>query len=142
MSWDQAKITLSPRSKGCYLITDDIVKGIPQIKDYEFGILNLFLQHTSAAITINENWDPDVRSDLDSSLDRIVPEGDYYLHVDEGPDDSVSHIKSSTIGVSLSIPITNGKLGLGTWQGIYLCEFRKYRHSRNIIATVNGQKKK
>lgn len=141
MSWDQTKFTLSPKSKGCYLITDDVIRSVPQIKDYEMGILNLFLQHTSAALSINENWDPDARTDLDKSLDRIAPEGDFYLHDAEGPDDSVLHIKSSTIGVSLSIPITNGRLSLGQWQGIYLCEFRRYRHSRTIVATINGKKK-
>lgn len=140
-SWDQAKFALSPRKKGLYLITDEVVRNVPQIKQYEIGILHLFLQHTSAGLTLNENCDPDVRADLTSSLDRVAPEGDFYIHADEGPDDMPGHVKSSVVGVSLSIPISNGRLALGTWQGIYLCEFRTYQHTRRIIATINGTKK-
>lgn len=140
-SWDQTTFSLAPRNKGCYLVTDEVYQKVPQIRDYEIGILNLFLQHTSAGLTLNENCDPDVRADMNTALDRIAPEGDHYIHADEGPDDMPGHIKSSTIGVSLSIPITNGKLNTGTWQGIWLCEFRTYKHSRRIVATINGKKK-
>ncbi|CUM63052.1 uncharacterized protein PRCAT00000615001 [Priceomyces carsonii] len=140
-SWEQAKFSLSPRSKGSYLITNDVLNNVPQIRDYEIGVLHLFITHTSAALTLNENCDPDVREDMTSSFDRLVPEGDYYIHDAEGPDDMPSHVKSALVGVSLSIPITNGRLNLGTWQGIYLLEFRAYRHSRKIIATINGLKK-
>lgn len=140
-SWDQVKFTLSSRTKGSYLITDEILSHVPQVKNYEVGFLHLFLQHTSAGLTLNENCDPDVREDMTSSLDRMVPEGDFYIHADEGPDDMPGHVKSSTIGVSLQVPISNGRLSLGTWQGIYLCEFRNYRHSRKIVATINGMKK-
>lgn len=141
MSWEQTKFTLAARSKGSYLVTDEVLRNLPQIKDYEVGILHLFLQHTSAGLTLNENCDPDVRTDMTSSLDRMVPEGDFYIHADEGPDDMPGHVKSSTIGVSLSIPISNGRLATGTWQGIWLCEFRTYRHSRRIVATINGKKR-
>lgn len=142
MSWDQVKFSLAPRAKGSYLITDEVLNKVPQIKDYEVGVLHLFLQHTLAGLTLNENCDPDVREDLTNALDRIAPEGDLYIHVDEGPDDMPGHVKSTTVGVSLSIPITNGRLAVGTWQGIYLCEFRTYRHTRRIVATINGQKRK
>lgn len=140
MSWDQVKFSLAPRAKGSYLITEEVLKAVPQIKEYEVGILHLFTQHTSCGLTLNENWDPDVRADMTSSFDRIVPEGNFYIHSDEGPDDMPGHVKSTLAGVSLSIPITNGKLALGTWQGIYLCEFRTYRHTRKLVATINGKK--
>lgn len=141
MSWEQTKFTLAARSQGCYLITDDVIRNVPQIKEYKVGLLHLFLQHTSAGLTLNENCDPDVRVDMTLSLNRMVPEGDFYIHADEGPDDMPGHVKSSTIGVSLTIPISNGRLATGTWQGIYLCEFRKYQHRRTIVATLQGQKK-
>ena len=99
-------------------------------------MLFLFIQHTSAALTVNENYDPDVRKDMDMALDTIVPENLNWIHTDEGPDDSVSHTKSSLVGSSISIPITNGELSLGTWQGIYLTEFRYAAHSRRIVATI------
>lgn len=140
-SWDQVKISLSPRSKGSYLITNEVLLKVPQIKDYKIGNLNLFLQHTSAGLTLNENCDPDVREDLTAAFDRIAPEGDFYIHADEGPDDMPGHVKASTMGVSLDIPISNGALATGTWQGIYLCEFRTYQHTRKIVATINGLKK-
>lgn len=141
MSWDQTTFTLAARSKGCYLITADVLKNVPQIKEYKVGLLHLFLQHTSAGLTLNENCDPDVREDMTSSLDRMVPEGDFYIHADEGPDDMPGHVKSSTVGVSLTIPILNGRLAVGTWQGVYLCEFRKYQHRRTIVATIQGEKR-
>ncbi|CAK9438652.1 uncharacterized protein LODBEIA_P28760 [Lodderomyces beijingensis] len=140
-SWDQVTFSLSPRSKGCYLITNEVLDKVPQIKQYEVGMLNLFLQHTSAGLTLNENCDPDVRADMNTSLDRVAPEGDFYIHADEGPDDMPGHVKSSVVGVSVDIPITNGRLNTGTWQGVYLCEFRTYRHTRRIVATLNGRKK-
>ncbi|ABN67469.1 conserved hypothetical protein [Scheffersomyces stipitis CBS 6054] len=140
-SWEQVRFTLTPRSKGTYLITDEVLGKLPQIKSYEVGILHLFLQHTSAAISLNENCDPDVRVDMNHALDRVAPEGNYYIHADEGPDDMPGHVKSTVVGVSLSIPISNGRLATGTWQGIYLLEFRAYRHARRIVATINGQKK-
>jgi len=120
-----------------HLVTDEIISQIqPGLKDITIGILHLFIQHTSAAITVNENYDRDVRKDMTMALDRIVPESLPWLHTDEGPDDSVSHTKTSIIGPSIQIPITNGRLNLGTWQGIYLAEFRTAKHSRRIVATI------
>ncbi|KAJ8596969.1 hypothetical protein M405DRAFT_38031 [Rhizopogon salebrosus TDB-379] len=132
MGW-QTIFTLPQRSKGCHLITDEVCAQIaPGIKDVKAGMLFLFIQHTSAALTINENYD----RDMDMALDNIVPESLNWMHTDEGPDDSVSHTKTSLIGATISIPITDGRLNLGTWQGIYLTEFRHAPHSRRIVATV------
>lgn len=120
-----------------YLVTDTVVSNIQDgLRDTQIGILHLFIQHTSAAITINENYDPDVRKDMSNALDRIVPESFPWLHTDEGPDDSVSHTKTSIIGPSIQIPITGGRLNLGTWQGIYLAEFREAAHTRTVVATI------
>ncbi|KAG2121010.1 uncharacterized protein F5147DRAFT_663997 [Suillus discolor] len=136
MGW-QKTFSLSQRSKGCHLVTDEVYAHItPGIKDVKVGMLFLFIQHTSAALTINENYDRDVRKDMDMALDNIVPESLNWKHTDEGPDDSVSHTKTSLIGATISIPITDGRLNLGTWQGIYLTEFRHAAHSRRIVATV------
>ena len=114
---------------------------MPEIRDVESGLLNIFLQHTSASITINENADPDVQADLDMSLSRIVPESLPYEHTLEGRDDMPAHVKSSIVGVSVTVPIANGKLALGTWQGIYLCEHRRVGHSRTVVMTMFGKKK-
>ncbi|CAH2353809.1 hypothetical protein CLIB1423_12S03400 [[Candida] railenensis] len=141
-SWDQTKFSLTPRSRGSYLITNEILRKVPQIHEYEIGQLHLFLQHSSAGLTLNENCDPDVREDMTNSLNRIVPEGDFYIHADEGPDDMPGHIKSTLVGTSLTIPISKGQLALGTWQGVWFCEFRDYEHTRKIVATINGMKKK
>ncbi|PAV22366.1 hypothetical protein PNOK_0232300 [Pyrrhoderma noxium] len=136
MPW-QKEFTLSRRGKGCYLVTDEVNNHIkPGLSNVKIGILYLFVKHTSCAITVNENYDPDVRKDMDMALDKIVPESLNWQHVDEGPDDSVSHTKSSIIGTSLQIPITDGRLNLGTWQGIYLTEFRHFPHSRQLVATI------
>ncbi|KAI0691333.1 hypothetical protein BC835DRAFT_1360770 [Cytidiella melzeri] len=136
MGW-QKTFTLGRRSKGCHLITNEVVSQIAEgLKDVQVGMLFLFIQHTSAALTINENCDPDVRKDMDMALDNIVPESLDWLHTDEGADDSVSHTKTSLVGATVSMPITNGRLNLGTWQGIYLTEFRHIAHSRRIVATI------
>lgn len=140
MSWEQTTFTLPAKSQGCYLITDEVVRNVPQIKDFKVGLLHLFLQHTSAGLTLNENCDPDVRHDMNEIFGALVPESDSYVHADEGADDMPGHAKSTVVGVSLSIPISNGRLALGTWQGIYLCEFRRYQHRRRIVATVQGAK--
>lgn len=139
-SWEQVTFTLNSRSKGCYLVTDEVLSNLPQLKDYKVGLLNLFIQHTSLGLTLNENFDSDVRSDMTDQLDAIVPEHDNYRHLDEGSDDMPSHIKSSLVGLSVCIPIANGRLKTGTWQGIWLTEFRRMRHSRRIVATINGLK--
>ena len=131
----QKEFSLQSRGRGCHLVTDEVLSHLGQLP--QSGLLNLFVLHTSCALSINENFDPDVRTDLAHAVDRIAPENpSLYLHTDEGPDDMPSHIKSSLIGVSLTIPIVGGRLRLGTWQGIYLCEFRNYGGSRRVVATV------
>ena len=123
--------------RGIHLITDRIVEELPPLP--QAGMLNLFIQHTSAGLTINENADPSVRDDLDKFFNQIAPEGkSYYTHTQEGPDDMPAHIKASLVGFSVQIPITNGRLNLGTWQGIYLCEFRNMGGNRKILATLIG----
>jgi secondary thiamine-phosphate synthase enzyme len=131
-------VTLPEYRRGFHLVTNEIIKQIPQLP--QNGVLHLFIQHTSAAITLNENADPSVRRDFESFFRRAVPDGaDYFTHTLEGDDDMTAHIKSSIIGQSVSIPIINSKLALGTWQGIYLCEFRDYGGKRRIIATCLGE---
>ncbi|KAF7306993.1 hypothetical protein MIND_00492100 [Mycena indigotica] len=134
----QKEFTLSRRGKGCHLVTQEVIREIqPGMKDVQIGMLFLFIKHTSASLTVNENYDPDVRADMDMALDSIVPEQTLpWRHTDEGLDDSVSHTKASLIGSSISLPITNGRLNLGTWQGIYLNEFRHLPHSRQVVATI------
>ena len=137
--WFQTKITLENYSRGFHIITDEILIKTPEIKKISFGLLNLFIQHTSASISINENSDPTVREDLESHFNKLIPENQmYYKHIFEGPDDMPAHIKSSILGSSLSIPITNGGLALGVWQGIYLCEHRNNADKRSILITMNG----
>ena len=134
----QTAFALGPRSRGCHLVTSDICRQLPTLP--QTGMLNLFVKHTSCALAINENADPDVRRDLAAVLDRMAPENaPYYTHTLEGPDDMPAHAKSVVCGVSLNIPISHGRLNLGTWQGIYLCEFRDYGGPRKIVATVWGE---
>ncbi|KAL2699274.1 hypothetical protein AAEP93_009249 [Penicillium crustosum] len=143
MSWSQKTFTLPARSRGSYLITDHVLQEVPEIRDYKVGMLNLFVQHTSCALSLNENWDDDVRADMSDALDRIAPmdkKGNLYRHSAEGEDDMPAHIKSALIGASVNIPITNGRLATGTWQGIWYLEFRTSRHSRKVVATIQGQK--
>jgi len=136
MTW-QKTFTLAEQSKGCHLVTEEILSQIAAgLNGVQIGMLFLFLQHTSAALTINENCDKDVRRDMNMALDTIVPETLNWQHTNEGPDDSVSHTKTSLVGTSISIPITGGRLNLGTWQGIYLTEFRHLPHSRKVVATI------
>ncbi len=137
--WLQKEITLKPRSKGFHLITDEILFSIPEIRQIKIGLANLLLKHTSASLTLNENADPDVRSDMKKYFDDIVPENKkYFEHTSEGADDMPAHIKTSILGNSITIPISNGKLNLGTWQGIYLCEHRNFARARNLLITLNG----
>ena len=134
----QTTFSLPAKRRGCHLITREVLEHLPHPLP-QTGLLNLFVQHTSCALTINENADPDVRTDLSQIMDRLVREREpYYDHTMEGPDDMPAHAKSSLFGVSLTIPITDGRLALGTWQGIYLCEFRNYGGNRRIVATVYG----
>jgi len=140
MSWYQKNITISSNSRGFHLITRNIIDELPEISNYKLGKLDLFIKHTSASLAINENADPTVREDLESYFNKYIPENEpYYKHTFEGSDDIPAHIKSVLIGNSISIPISNGKLNLGTWQGIYLCEHRNQPHNRKIIATINGE---
>ena len=139
MIWHQNTIELAPRPRGFHLITRDILEQI-DMANCEVGLLNLFIQHTSASLAINENADPDVRGDLERHFNVMVPENaDYYEHTLEGPDDTTSHIKSVIIGPSLTIPISRGELALGTWQGIYLCEHRNSAGARKVVATLQGR---
>ena len=134
----QSSFQLSPKRRGCHLITREVMEHLPHPLPL-VGMLNLFVQHTSCALSINENADPDVRTDMSKIMDHLVREGEpYYDHTMEGLDDMPAHAKSSLFGVSLTIPITNGRLALGTWQGIYLCEFRDYGGARKLVATIYG----
>ena len=131
----QVAFKLKPQSRGFHLITDEVLRHLPQLP--KAGLLNLFVQHTSCALSICENWDPSVREDLESIYDRLIPENaPYYQHTLEGSDDMPAHAKCIITGVRINIPITDGRLNLGTWQGIYLCEFRNDGGSRHIIATI------
>ncbi|HBH21802.1 MAG TPA: secondary thiamine-phosphate synthase [Cytophagales bacterium] len=135
----QKEFTLSPHDRGFHIITDRVLDEIPEISEIKAGYLQVFIQHTSAGLTINENTDPTVREDFELHFDSIVPEVEnYYQHNVEGIDDMPGHLKSSMVGCSVSIPITNGSLNLGTWQGIYLCEFRDYGGARTIVLTAMG----
>jgi len=132
---EQITLTLPPHSRGYHLITPKILQALPSLP--ERGLFHLFLQHTSAALTINENADPDVRVDFETIMNRIVPEGlPEYTHTIEGSDDMPAHVKASLLGPSLTIPIGGGRLLLGTWQGIYLCEFRDHATARRLVATI------
>lgn len=134
----QKEIKLAPRSKGLHLITGEVSRILPALPDK--GIINLFLKHTSAALMLTENADPDVRKDLTEILDRVAPEGaPYYLHTAEGDDDMAAHAKTVMLGSSLTIPITDGYLNIGTWQGIFLCEFRDHGGPRDLVITIIGE---
>lgn len=136
----QKEITLKPKPRGFHLITDELVQQLPELRKINIGLLHLFIKHTSASLSINENADPTVRIDLESHFNVLAPENaNYYRHTLEGSDDMPAHIKSSIIGSNQSIPITNGNLNLGIWQGIYLCEHRNHGGSRSIIATLQGE---
>ena len=137
--WIQKTIALSPKSRGFHIITNDVLENIPELKDLKTGILQLFIKHTSASLTINENADPTVRTDFESHFNMLAPENQsYYQHTFEGSDDMPAHLKASLLGSSVSIPITDGKLNLGTWQGIYLCEHRNRGSDRKLIITIQG----
>ncbi len=139
MQWYQRKLILSPKSRGFHLITRDILKQIPEIVDIQIGFLQAFLQHTSASISLNENADPDVRVDMETAVNRICPEDMPFIHTCEGSDDMPAHVKSSMIGCQLMVPISEGELALGTWQGVYLCEHRNQGGPRRLVITVFGQ---
>ncbi len=139
MKMFQHTLQLRDRKRGFHLITSEILQAFPQIAELKTGILQVFIQHTSASLTVNENADPTVRRDFETFFNKAVPENDpAYLHNDEGPDDMPAHLKSALLGSSVTIPIKNGRLALGTWQGIYLCEHRDYGGRRNLVLTAWG----
>jgi len=140
MNLFQKELILEQRGRGFHLVTDEILEQIPEIKKIKTGLMHILIKHTSASITLNENYDPDVRSDMEKYFTRSVKENEpWYEHNSEGSDDMPAHIKSTLIGSSLTIPITNGKLNLGIWQGIYLCEHRNHAGSRKIVVTIFGE---
>ena len=137
--WHQQTLSLKARSRGFHLITDEIVSQLDKIDNINIGLAHIHILHTSASLTVNENADPTVRNDFETHFTRAVPEDtSLYRHTLEGPDDMTSHIKASLLGSSLTLPIRNGRLALGTWQGIYLCEHRNHGGSRSVIVTLNG----
>ena len=140
MSWYQKEIILKLRGRGFHLVTEEIIGEIPEIQKIKTGLMHIHIKHTSASLTLNENYDPDVRRDMERYFNKTVKENElWYEHNSEGSDDMPAHIKSTIIGTSLTIPITNGQLNLGTWQGIYLCEHRNHAGNRKIVVTINGE---
>ena len=138
--WIQKELRLTARTRGFHLITDEILQQLPELKKYRVGLLNILIKHTSASLTINENADPTVRKDFESFFNRVAPEDEpYYLHNDEGSDDLPAHLKASLLGASLNIPISNGRLNMGIWQGVYLCEHRNQGGSRSVVLTIQGE---
>lgn len=137
--WLQKEFRLRAKSRGFHLITDEVIAALPELKQINCGLLHLFIQHTSASLSINENADPTVREDLENHFNHLVPEGaPYYRHDYEGDDDMPAHIKNCILGSNLTLPITGGKLNLGIWQGIYLCEHRNKSGWRSLVATLQG----
>lgn len=138
--WFQKEIKLKQRTRGFHLITDEILQQVPEIRKLSIGLCHVFIQHTSAGLTINENADPTVRQDFEGFFNRTVKENEpWYQHDYEGSDDMPAHLKSSLLGCSVNIPVSNGRLNLGTWQGIYLCEHRNHGGSRTVIITLHGE---
>jgi len=140
--WIQVQVALEPRSRGFHLVTDEVTAGVPELSRIRVGLALVFMQHTSASLTLNENASPDVRRDFAAWFDRAVPDGaDYFRHTLEGPDDMPAHIKASLTGASLVLPVRDGRFALGTWQGIYLCEHRDRGGSRKLLVTAFGEKR-
>ena len=138
MMWFQKQIVLAAKRRGFHLVTREIVDQLPEMKSLKVGLLHVFIRHTSASLTINENADPDVRVDMEMAANHLVPESLPYVHTVEGRDDMPAHVKGSLMGFSLSIPINHGQLALGTWQGIYLCEHRNHGGPRRLVLTLHG----
>jgi secondary thiamine-phosphate synthase enzyme len=139
LSWFQKNITLPAKRRGFHLVTPEILQQVPEIREYAVGMAHIFIQHTSASLTLNENADPSVRQDFESHFNKMVPENaPYYIHTDEGPDDMPAHIKAALLGPSVTLPISQGRLNLGTWQGIYLCEHRNHARGRRLVITLHG----
>lgn len=139
MPWRQEFLTLAPRPRGFHLITDEVLAALPWLNEIHVGLLHVFIQHTSAALSINENADPDVLVDLEAAFNAIAPENFPYTHTCEGPDDMPAHVKASLLGSSLTIPVCDGRLSLGVWQGIYLCEHRNRAGARRLVLTLEGE---
>jgi secondary thiamine-phosphate synthase enzyme len=138
--WLQRTIQLPANPRGFHLVTDEVLEALPELRQVSVGLLHLLIQHTSASLALNENAAPEVRRDFESWFDQAVPEGaPYWTHTLEGPDDMPAHIKAALLGPSLTLPISDGRLALGTWQGIYLCEHRDHGGSRSLVATVWGE---
>lgn len=137
--WLQRHINLGERPRGIHLITEEVIRQVPEIHDYQTGLVHFFLQHTSASLAINERVEEEVRTDLERFLDKLAPETSFYAHGYEGADDMPAHIKTILVGSQLTIPITSGRLGFGAWQGLYLCEHRNHGGRRRLIATVWGE---
>jgi secondary thiamine-phosphate synthase enzyme len=140
--WLQREITLQPRPRGFHLVTGEVERALPELDELHVGICHVFIRHTSASLTLNENASPDVRRDFSRWFDEAVPERFDWEHSLEGPDDMPAHIKASLLGPSLSLPVSDGRLALGTWQGIYLCEHRDHGGARSLLATLSGQSRR
>ena len=138
--WIQRTMQLPPAARGFHLVTDQVIGQLPEIQDLSVGLLQVFIQHTSASLTINENADPDVRVDFETAMNHAVPESLNYVHTLEGPDDMPAHVKASMMGTSVQIPVGDGRLLLGTWQGIYLCEHRDHGGRRRLVLTLMGDR--
>jgi len=141
MAWFQREITLQARPRGVHLVTSEVVDGLPELRELGIGLAHLFIRHTSASLTLNENASPDVRRDFESWFNAAVPEDFAWTHTLEGPDDMPAHIKAALMGSFLSLPISGGRLALGTWQGIYLCEHRDRGGARSLLATLSGEQR-
>jgi secondary thiamine-phosphate synthase enzyme len=139
MPWYQREITLRPRPRGVHLVTSEVAGAMPELRELQIGLAHIFIRHTSASLTLNENASPDVRRDLETWLNAAVPEQFAWTHTDEGPDDMPAHVKAALMGSSLSLPIAGGRLALGTWQGIYLCEHRDRGGARSLLVTLTGE---
>ena len=139
MAWFQREITLQARPRGVHLVTNEIVSALPALRDLRIGLAHIFIRHTSASLTLNENASPDVRRDFESWLNVAVPEDFAWTHTLEGSDDMPAHVKASLMGASLSLPIAGGRLALGTWQGVYLCEHRDRGGPRSLLVTLTGE---
>jgi secondary thiamine-phosphate synthase enzyme len=139
MAWLQRELTLAPRPRGFHLITRDVVQALPELTGIRVGLLHVFIRHTSASLTITENADPDVRTDLEAALNALAPENFPHVHTCEGPDDMPAHVKASLLGSSVTLPIHNGRLALGTWQGLCLCEHRNRGGARQLVLTLHGE---
>jgi secondary thiamine-phosphate synthase enzyme len=138
--WVQREVTLRPRPRGFHLVTREVVEAVPELQRLQVGLLHVFIRHTSASLTLNENASPDVREDFETHFNEAVPEdAGYWTHTVEGPDDMPAHIKASLLGPSLSLPVSRGRLAVGTWQGIYLCEHRDHGGARSLILTLSGE---